>query len=129
MPLSSFHKKSSWFVLALGLFLFVSAASGQVSITGKITGVVTDASGAAVPNATVTVKSTALMASRSMSSQADGSYLFDLLPPGTYSLTAAASGFKTAEQTNIVITAGFTATVNAKLAVGEITQTVTVEGE
>ncbi len=122
-------RKSGWVVLAIILFLSVSSTSGQVSITGKITGVVTDASGAAVPNATVTVKSTALMAARTMSSQGDGSYLFDLLPPGTYSLTVSASGFKTAEQTNIVITSGFTATVNAKLAVGEITQTVTVEGE
>jgi carboxypeptidase family protein/TonB-dependent receptor-like protein len=122
-------RKSGWFVLAIILFLSASSTSGQVSTTGKITGIVTDASGAAVPSAAVSVKSTALLAPRSTHTGGDGSYLFDLLPPGTYSLTVALSGFKTAEETNIVITAGFTATVNTKLAVGEISQTVTVESE
>jgi hypothetical protein len=103
--------------------------SAQVAITGKITGVVTDASGAAVPDATVTVKSTALMTPRTTNSGADGGYLFDLLAPGTYDVTVTASGFRTVNATGIVITAGFTATVNSKLQVGEVTQTVQVEGE
>ena len=84
----------------------------QVSTTGKITGAVTDSSGAAAPNATVSVKSTALLAPRSTQTAGDGSYLFDLLPPGTYELTVTASGFNTYTQTGIVLTAGFTATVN-----------------
>ena len=117
----------------LFLFLFVSSLpaiiSAQVAITGKITGVVTDASGAAVPDASVTVKSTALMSPRTTSSGADGGYLFDLLAPGTYDVTVTASGFRTVNATGIVITAGFTATVNSKLQVGEVTQTVQVEGE
>jgi hypothetical protein len=103
--------------------------SAQIAVTGKITGVVTDSSGGAVPNATVTVKSTSLMAPRAINSAADGGYLFDLLPPGTYEVTVAASGFRTVNETGIVLTAGFTATVNSKLQVGEVTQTVQVEGE
>ena len=103
--------------------------SAQIAVTGKITGVVTDSSGGAVPNATVTVKSTSLMAPRAINSAADGGYLFDLLPPGTYEVTVAASGFRTVNETGIVLTAGFTATVNSRLQVGEITQTVQVEGE
>ncbi|MGB7022764.1 MAG: carboxypeptidase-like regulatory domain-containing protein, partial [Candidatus Acidiferrales bacterium] len=59
-------------------------ALGQVAITGKITGVVTDSSGGLIPNATVTVTGAGLMISRSASTQSDGSYLFDLLPPATY---------------------------------------------
>jgi outer membrane receptor protein involved in Fe transport len=113
----------------LFVLLFLTVAEGQVSITGKITGVVSDASGAALPAATVSVTSSALMAPRSMQSHADGSYLFDLLPPGTYELTATAKGFKTIRQTGIVINAGFTATVNAKLPIGEVKETVTVTGE
>jgi hypothetical protein len=101
----------------------------QVSTTGKITGAVTDSSGAAVPNATVSVKSAALLAPRSTQTAGDGSYLFDLLPPGTYELTVTAPGFNTYTQTGIVLTAGFTATVNLKLQVGEVTQVVKVEGE
>ena len=101
----------------------------QVSTTGKITGTVTDSSGAAVPSAAVSVKSTALLAPRSTRTEADGGYLFDLLPPGMYELTVTAPGFSTYSQTGIVLTAGFTATINSKLQVGEVSQVVKVEGE
>src|SRR5881296_614898 len=101
---------------------------GQVAITGKIAGVVTDSSGAAIPNATVTVKSTALMAARTTNTGADGAYLFDLLPPGTYEVNVTFSGFKGFSETGVVLNAGFTATVNAKLQVGELTEIVKVEG-
>jgi hypothetical protein len=105
------------------------ALRAQVSTTGKITGTVTDSSGAAVPSAAVSVKSAALLAPRSTRTEAGGGYLFDLLPPGTYELTVTAPGFSTYSQTGIVLTAGFTATVNSKLQVGEVTQVVRVEGE
>jgi hypothetical protein len=117
------------FVLALILIgLCPAFVSAQVAVTGKITGVVTDPSGSAVANATVTVKSSALMAPRSITTGAEGSYLFDLLSPGTYEVTVTAAGFQTSTYTNVVLTAGFTATVDAKLAVGQVNQTVTVEG-
>jgi Carboxypeptidase regulatory-like domain/TonB dependent receptor len=109
--------------------LFPAILSAQVAVTGKITGVVTDSSGSAVPNATITVKSAALMAPRTINTSSDGAYLFDLLPPGTYEVTVTASGFRTVNETGIVLTAGFTATVNSKLLVGEVTQTIQVEGE
>jgi hypothetical protein len=116
------------FILALVCFL-PATISAQVAITGKITGVITDSSGSAVPNAKVTVKGTSLMSPRTMATGSEGDYLFDLLPPGTYDLTVTATGFRTVNETGIVLTAGFTATVNSKLQVGEVTQTVQVEGE
>jgi hypothetical protein len=113
--------------------LFTVSSSGicfaQVSTTGKITGIVTDTSGAVIPTATIEVKGSALMVSRTTHPQTDGSYLFDLLPPGTYSVIVSATGFRTLEQRTVAITAGFTATVNAKLDVGEVKQITTVEGE
>ncbi len=115
----------SMFVLVI---LMPGLAFGQVATTGKIAGVVTDSSGAAVPSATVTVKSTALMAERTTNTGADGAYLFDLLPLGTYEVTVRSSGFKGFSETGVVLTAGFTATVNAKLQVGEVTEVVKVEG-
>lgn len=120
------------FRISLALSLAVACSSflqAQVSTTGKIAGVVTDASGASISNASVTVKSPALMADRTSPAQADGSYLFDLLPPGTYELTTSAQGFQTLRQTGIVINVGFTATVNSHLQVGQVQQTVTVSGE
>jgi carboxypeptidase family protein len=117
------------------LFIFVLVSilpaliSAQVAVTGKITGVVTDSSGAAVPNAMVTVKGNALMSPRSTSTGSEGAYLFDLLPPGTYEVTVRANGFQTFDETGVEITAGFTATVNPKLQLGEVQQTVKVESE
>jgi hypothetical protein len=116
------------FILALVWFL-PAMISAQVAVTGKITGVVSDSSGGAVANATVTVKSTALMSPRTIGTSTDGAYLFDLLPPGTYEVTVTAAGFRTVNQTGVVLTAGFTATVNPMLQVGEVTQTVQVQGE
>src|SRR6266436_4011460 len=116
----------------LGLLCFLAMAhsvSAQVSTTGKIAGTVTDPSGAAVPNVTVSVKSGALLSPRSTRTADDGGYLFDLLPPGTYELTAAAPGFNTSTQTGIVLTAGFTATVNSRLKVGDVSEVVRVEGQ
>src|SRR5215468_8206780 len=120
------RKRRPW-VFLLGILMLLSASTfGQIATTGKITGVVTDASGAAVPNATVTVKSTALMAERTTTTGADGAYLFDLFPLGTYEVNVTSKGFKGVTETGIVLTAGFTATVNAKLEVGEVTQVVRV---
>ena len=120
------------FKISLAVLLATSLSAvvqAQVSTTGKITGVVTDASGAVISTATVTVKSPALMADRTSPAHSDGSYLFDLLPPGTYELIASAQGFQTLRQTGIVINAGFTATVNPRLKVGQVQQSVTVTSE
>jgi hypothetical protein len=118
---------------SLGLVLFAICFSAtvlaQVSTTGKITGVVTDSTGANVVNATVTVKGSALMAPRSTHTESTGSSLFDLLPPGTYAGTRSAPGFQTLERTGIVINAGFTANANAKLRVGQVQETVSVTAE
>ena len=69
------------------------------------------------------------MTPRTTTTAADGGYLFDLLSPGTYEVTVTASGFQSVNETGIVITAGFTATINSKLQVGQVTQTIQVEGE
>lgn len=118
------------FVLVILMLGLVSGlAFGQIATTGKIAGLVTDSSGAAVPSATVAVKSTALMAERTTTTGPDGAYLFDLLPLGAYEVTVTSKGFKAFTETGIVLTAGFTATVNPKLQVGEVTDVVRVQGE
>src|SRR5215469_89568 len=123
------HRLSIFVLVALMVGFIPSLMFGQVATTGKIAGIVTDSSGAAVPSATVSVKSTALMAERTTSTGPDGSFLFDLLPLGTYEVAVTNKGFKGFTETGIVLTAGFTATINAKLQVGEVTDVVRVEGE
>jgi hypothetical protein len=120
-------KKVLIFLVILGFsssFMF-----GQVAITGQIRGIVTDASGGVLPNVSISAKSPALMTPRKVTTSAAGNYLFDLLPPGTYELTFAVSGFKTEVQSNITITPGFTATISPQLQIGSADQSVVVSAE
>ena len=77
-------------VLLAFVYFIPTIAAAQVATTGKIAGVVNDPSGAAVPNATVTAKSSALMTPRTAHTSSDGAFLFDLLPAGTYEVTVSA---------------------------------------
>src|SRR5438309_1427478 len=120
--------KSHWLVAVVCLLL-VSAAFGQVAITGKITGVVEDPSGAAVNSATVTLEGPALMAARTTTTQSDGSYLFDFVPIGTYQLTIDAKGFRSFVQKDVQISSGFVATVSPHLRVGGGQEVVEVPAE
>jgi hypothetical protein len=122
---------STWsrFSLVLTLLLASKLVCAQVSTTGKITGTVTDDSGAAVAGAMVEVKSSALMQSRSAQTAPDGSFLFDLLPPGSYQVLVSAKGFQGLQQTGVHISAGFTATVNPRMKIGQVQETVNVEGQ
>ena len=81
-----------WITLLIANSLQICSA--QVSTTGKITGIVTDSSGAVIPAATVEVKGNALMVSRTTHPQPDGSYLFDLLPPARMSLPFQQQDFR-----------------------------------
>ena len=116
-------------MLAAISMLLISAAWAQVAITGRIQGMVTDPSGAAVPGAQLTVSGPALMTPRTTTTQSDGSYVFEQLPPGAYELSVAASGFSNLVQRGIVINPGFTATIRPQLKVGQVSQSVEVTGE
>src|SRR5258708_29666827 len=115
-------------VLLGSLLCAVPATRAQVAVTGQITGVVTDSTGASIEGATVAVTGTSLMQSRAVKTQANGVYLVDQLPPGEYSVTYSQLGFESVVRNGIVLTAGFTATLNTTLSVGKVTDTVTVAG-
>src|SRR5882762_9685827 len=118
--------------LLLVLFLIGFSSTfvfGQVAISGQIRGVVTDSQGAAIANVSITAKSPAMMASRTLVTDASGGYLFESLPPGSYELTYSASGFTTQVESQIAITPGFTATISVKLPVGSTEQSVVVSAE
>jgi len=85
-------------VLVIALLMTPSLVA-QSLVSGDLTGTITDPSGAVVPNATVTLKSTGTGQTRTTTSNNSGAYRFSLLQPGSYTVTATASGFSKAETT------------------------------
>jgi len=94
---------------------------------GGLTGVVTDISGALIPNATVTVVDENTSLTRTAKTNDSGVYLLVNLPIGSYTLTYTADGFEVQKTSHITVQADRTGTVNVSLKVGKTTDTVEVE--
>lgn len=119
-------------VLLSVLFLLVSATSSfvwaQTTTTGSVAGTVTDPTGASVPNAKVTLKSASRGGSQDTTTSQLGAYRFDLLQPGSYSVTFAVSGFETVTR-QVQVTVGQISTADIQLAVGAASATVEVTAQ
>ncbi len=111
-------------VLAL-VFVFGMAAFAQTS-NGTVAGTVTDPSGAAVANATITAKSVQTGDTRTTTTNNVGGYRLESLIPGTYVLTVKANGFAALEIKNVSVSASVVTSLNAAVKVGS-EQSVTVE--
>ena len=118
-------------LLASGLvlsFLFVASAYSQSTLTGGITGVVTDQGGALVKGATVEVISdTNGRSIRTVTVGEDGAFTATLLPPGTYTLEVTANNFKKAVVAGVKVNITETTRQDVGLEVGKIQETVNVE--
>jgi len=113
---------------AILLMCFAALAYGQ-AIQGSILGLVTDPSGAAVPNATVTVTNEGKNFKRIVTSDGSGDYRVFGLEAGSYSVEVVAPGFKKSVQTNVDLTLGQDKRVDCKLDLGQVDATVTVQGQ
>ena len=102
--------------------------SGQ-AVYGSIFGTLTDPSGAAVPNAKVTVTSATKATSFATTTNADGNYSVTHLIPDTYNVRAEGSGFKAFESKGIPVSADAAARVDGKFEVGGASETVEVTAE
>lgn len=109
------------FVAALSLCL---AQSG----TGDITGTVTDASGAAVAAATVTISNPATGFSRVIQTNEGGIYSAPALNPGLYTVKIEKQGFQSQSRSGIELQVGQAPTINFALAVGNVTEVIEVTG-
>lgn len=129
MSLNGFCGSRNLFWL-VALTLVVSAAGWSQEITGTIVGTVTDPSGAVVPGVKVTVTHTDRNAViRTLTTDSNGDYVATLLPIGHYQVTAEMEGFKKASQTNVVLNVNDKLTINLKLDVGNLSETVVIEDE
>ncbi len=95
--------------------------------TGSITGTVQDVSGAAIPNATVTITNNDTSVSQTLKTGGDGRYVQPSLNPGNYTVKVAAAGFTPKEEDQVTVDVSLTHPVNFALAVGNDTQQVTVQ--
>jgi hypothetical protein len=112
-------------MLATVIFSLAIEMNSQ-DIFGRISGTVTDASGAVVPNAKVTLVNEDTQTHRDITADRNGFYAADDMAVGTYSVTAGKSGFKTTEKKGNVVHAGARVTVDLKLEIGAVTETVEV---
>lgn len=107
------------------LLIFPHTALSQSTVTGAVSGVVEDASGAVLPGATVTVTNKANGDTLHATTNDSGSYQFTVLQPSQYTVTASAASFSSSTESAIV-NVGQTTTINFRLTVGGNTQTISV---
>jgi len=112
----------------VALFAFLMMALAQYAaaqFTSNLQGVVTDASGAVIPNASLTLENEKTGTKLTGTSNSSGNYRFNSLAPGTFRITVAAPGFST-KTTETILTTEQTAGVDLQLTPGAATETVNV---
>ena len=117
------------FRIALGVILLVAVAAGMAQaqeFRGRVQGIVTDATGAIVPGVGVVLRNDNTGVESSRTTNKDGWYLFDYVDPGTYTVTASVNGFKTDIRKGVRVQQRADLTVDFKLEVGSLVETVSV---
>jgi outer membrane receptor protein involved in Fe transport len=131
-PRIPFHRRhrrphrASALVVAL-LLLGPSWASAQ-AVYGSVSGVVTDATGAVVPGATVTVTSVDRRTADTVVTNESGLYIKERLVPGTYEVKVELQGFKSQVFSDIVVNVDTQTKLNVRLDLGQVSESVTVAG-
>lgn len=114
------------FVLLLAVLMCYRPLQGQDSATGSIRGVVLDSAGARIPQASIVVVNTATSARYVVISDAEGRFVFELLPPGDYSGRAEAEGMSPQTTPPLHVDVGGIAQLEFRLSVAGTQESVTV---
>jgi len=116
--------------LVFGIALALAATAGAQSqiTTGVIQGTVSDATGAVMPGAEVEARNVDTNARRTLTTGAEGRFVFLQLQPGRYTVTVSKQGFATLVQENINLTVGQSVTLTPVMKVSGTAETVTVTG-
>ncbi len=123
-----FLKPMGWLALVGMVLLGCVSVHAQIG-TGSITGIVTDQSGAAIPDASVTVINVNTNVPRDTLTTSTGSYAVTGLLPGHYSVTAKKQGFRATTVAAFELQVDQNARIDILLRVGQVTQEVTVTGQ
>ena len=123
--MSSSHRFLTNALLFLAV-LFVPAAVLAQATTGSVSGIVTDAAGAAIPNAQVVAHEQETGVERKVVSEANGDYVLNALPPGTYVIMAQGAGFRPARVGAFRLNIDQKARIDVKLQVGDVNTSITV---
>ena len=115
-------------LLALLFLAFALPAAAQQQY-GRLEGAARDAQGLALPGVSVTLSGEAIIGGRNATTDVDGSYRFQALPPGDYNIQFELSGFQTVVFEAVRVVTGATFTVDADMQIATVAETVTVTGE
>jgi hypothetical protein len=111
------------------LFFLLASSMGAQQDTGMITGQILDATGSAIPSATVLLVNTGTNAQTSVSTNSDGLFVAAPLRIGAYSITVEARGFKKSVRDNITLRVQDRLRIDFRLEVGEVSESVDVTSE
>lgn len=112
-------------ILAVGCLVFATLSSAD-ELYGRIRGVATDSTGAAIPGVKVTLTNTGTGIVKEMTTESDGGFLFVNLSPGDYKLTASKGGFKLFQATGISVIQNQIFVQNVTMEVGAVAETLEV---
>jgi carboxypeptidase family protein/TonB-dependent receptor-like protein len=113
---------------ALSLSLALAVCAWAQTSTSRISGTVTDSSGAVIAGAKVTAKSDATGVAQTQTTTEAGLFSFPSLPVGSYTITVEMTGFKTANQAGVIIQVNTPVTVDIAMEVGQANEIVNVTG-
>lgn len=121
-------RKIGFALIALAMALVIQSPSriSAQTVLGTVTGLITDASGAVIPSAQVTLTETATGIVRKVATNPEGHYTFADIPAGTYIATVEKTGFKTVTSSPIILGPAKTIMFSSKLEVGSTTAKVEV---
>src|SRR5258708_5177229 len=125
------HLRSNSWKLSLVLILsavFCASGNAQLS-TASLFGTITDATGAAIPHATITLTQTDTNFTRTTTTKDDGSYREQFLPVGPYKISVAAAGFKTLQRGGVVLAVMQEGALDLTLENGTATETISVSAD
>jgi len=112
--------------IALVIALSFTLGAHAQELRGSVRGNVTDSSGSVIVSAQVTLSNVNTGVQTTRETSATGDYLFDFVSPGSYTIKVETRGFRTFVQENILVQTRSDLTINAKLELGQVTETVRV---